>query len=97
MCDTLFHKSTNKKSTPRWQGPAEILDNDVTGAPAKFQSQTFKVARYCARKKVAAKDAEDAKLDPMHAWVWTAASAPRENNPQRDMGDVMDVDEEKGE
>ena len=32
---------------------------------AKSQSQTFKVARFCAREKAGVKDAGDAELDPM--------------------------------
>ena len=34
-----------RKSAPGWRGPAIILDFDDTGATAKFQRQTFKIAR----------------------------------------------------
>ena len=52
----LFYKAPQKKSNPRWRGPAAILDIDESGVVLKFQSQTFKVARYCVRRKVAEKD-----------------------------------------
>ena len=45
-----------KKSNPRWRGPAKILDIDESGVALTFQSQTFKVARYCVRRKVEEKD-----------------------------------------
>ena len=45
----LFYKSARKRSAPRRGGPAKIAETDETGATAKFQSQTFKVARYYAR------------------------------------------------
>ena len=48
------YKAPNRKSAPRWRGPAKILDVGDTGATAKFQSPTFKVARYSLRKNVAA-------------------------------------------
>ena len=35
----------SRKSSPRYRGPAEILEIDETGVTASFQSQTFKVAR----------------------------------------------------
>ena len=44
------------KSNPRRRGPAAILDIDESVATLKFQSQTFKVARYCVRRKVEEKD-----------------------------------------
>ena len=52
------------KSAPRRRVPALILDIDQTGAKVKFQSQTFKVARFRARKKGEEEDAEEAELDP---------------------------------
>ena len=63
----LYFKTTNKKSMPWRRGPALILDIDETGVTAKFQSQTFTVARFRVRKKAEEKDAEDAELDPLRA------------------------------
>ena len=48
------------------KGPAKILDIDETGVTANFQSQTFKVARYCVRKEEGEKDLDDEELDPTH-------------------------------
>ena len=59
----LGYKAQNKKIAPRWRGPGLILDIDETGVTATFQSQTFKVARFCVRKKVEAKDVEDAEVE----------------------------------
>ena len=55
----LFYKTTTRKSAPRRRGPAKILDIDETGVTVKFQSQSFKVARYCVRKKLEEKDVLD--------------------------------------
>ena len=52
----MFYKAPQKKSNPRWWGPAAILDIDESGVVLKFQSQTFKVARYCVRRKLEEKD-----------------------------------------
>ena len=43
--EVLFYKASQKKSNPRWRGPAKILDIDESGVVLKFQSQSFKVAR----------------------------------------------------
>ena len=50
----LFYKAPHRKSRPRWRGPALLLDIDETGATVKYQTQSFKVARYCVRKQVKA-------------------------------------------
>ena len=52
----LFYKAPQKKSNPGRPGPAAILDIDESGVVLKFQSQTFKVARYCVRRKLDEKD-----------------------------------------
>ena len=52
----LFYKAPRKKSNPRWRGPAAILDIDESGVVLKFQPQSFKVARYCVRRKLEEKD-----------------------------------------
>ena len=41
-------------------------------------------------------DVEDVEVNPLRARMRTAASAPVGNSTRREMGDVMDVDEEKG-
>ena len=48
----LFYKATTKKSSPRWRGPAKVLAIDESGVTVYFQSQTFKVARFCVRRRV---------------------------------------------
>ena len=40
------------------------MDIDETGETAKFQPQTFKVARYCARKKVEENGVEEVAWGP---------------------------------
>ena len=55
----LFYKTANRKGSPRWRGPAKILDIDEAVVAVKFQSQTFKVAWYRARKTAEEKDAEE--------------------------------------
>ena len=52
----LFYKAPQKKSNPRWRSPATASDIDGSGVTLKFQSQIFKVARYCVRRKVEEKD-----------------------------------------
>ena len=48
----LFYKASNRKSLPKWRGSACILDIGAIGVTARHHSQTFKVARYCVRKRV---------------------------------------------
>ena len=43
---------------------AKILDIDETGVTAKFQSQTFTVARYCVRKQMVEKDVSELEWRP---------------------------------
>ena len=45
-----FYKAVFRKSAPRRRGPEQIRDIDETGATVELQGQTFKIARYCARK-----------------------------------------------
>ena len=52
----LFYKTPNRKSSPRRRGPAKVLEIDETGVAVYFQSQTFKVARFCVRRR--AKESE---------------------------------------
>ena len=48
----LFYKAPRRMRHPHWRGPALILGIDETGALVKFQTQSFKVARFCVRKQV---------------------------------------------
>ena len=36
---------------PKWRGPVCVLDIDETGVTARYPSQTFRAARYCARRR----------------------------------------------
>ena len=49
----------NRKSSPRWGGPLRNSDIDEAGVTVAFQSQTFKVARFCVRKRLEEKDVSD--------------------------------------
>ena len=72
----LFYKAVNRKRTPRRRSLAKISDVDDAGATVKFQSQTFKGARYCARRKVEAQDVETAEGDPASAKSGTRDGVP---------------------
>ena len=87
----------NFKSTPRRRGPAIIMDIDEPGVTVKFQSQTFKVARYCVRKQVEEEDVDDEEFDPSHVRMRAVGSAFWEGQAQRVTGDGLDADEEKRE
>ena len=43
---------------PKWRRPARVLDVDDTGDTARYQSQTFKVARNCVRRRVDEKEVD---------------------------------------
>ena len=60
----LFYRALNRRGTPRRRGPAKILDIDYARVPVKFQSQTFKAARYCVRKKMGVQDAAEVDWNP---------------------------------
>ena len=60
-----FYKGRSQESATQWRGPDMILDIEETGVIVKIQSQTLKVAHFCVRKKVEAKDVEDAELGPL--------------------------------
>ena len=47
-----FYGTPNRGSAPKCKGPARILDIDEMGTTAKYQNQSFKVARYCVPKSV---------------------------------------------
>ena len=49
---TIPCKQMSIESTPKWRAPAVIFGIGETGAAAKFQSQTSKIARYCARERI---------------------------------------------
>ena len=47
----LPYKAVSRESAPRWRGLASTLKIDEPGVTVKFQSQTFKTARFCELKK----------------------------------------------
>ena len=55
----------NRRGAPSQCGPAKISGIDEKGLTATFQSQTFKVSRFCARKKAGAQDVEAAGWSPV--------------------------------
>ena len=54
----LPYKSRARGTASKWRGPAVLLDIDGTGGVVKFQSHTFKAARFRVRERVASKNAE---------------------------------------
>ena len=52
----LFYKAPTKQGTPKRRGPACVLDIDDTGVTVRYQSQTFKVTRYCVRRQADEKE-----------------------------------------
>ena len=82
-----FCKASNRRRAPLRRGPAKILDVIDARATVKFTSRTFKVARYCVRKKPDAQDAGEADWD----------SASRESDtwdgsPSAESGKPREVD-----
>ena len=47
------------KVAPKWRVPAAALDIDDTEASVKFRSQTFKVVRYCVRRRMKDSDLQE--------------------------------------
>ena len=52
------------RRSSKWRSPAFLLDIDEAGFAAKFQRQTFEVARYCGRKQVGPQDVGDVEWNP---------------------------------
>ena len=75
--------AANNQSAPRRRGPTEILDSDETGATVKFQSQTFKVARFCLRKTREPQAAGDLNRNPA-----PGTSDTRDEAPSADLGET---------
>ena len=90
----LVHRAANRKSAPRRRGPAKIFDIAETGVAVKFQSQTFRVARYCVRKKVEEKDVEKAKCNPSSTQLRPMETAPWARDDLRGEEDEMEVEKE---
>ena len=61
------YEAMNRKTASRWRAAGKILDIDEAGVTVKFQSQTLKVARYRARKKLGEMDAREAEWNPSQA------------------------------
>ena len=92
----LLNKTQDKRSAPRWRGPELIPDIDETGVTVKFQSQTFKVARFCARNKVEATHVEDTEVDPTRTRMRSVGLDPGNPQEQVDVGVGMDTGGEDG-
>ena len=86
----------NRRSAPQWRGRANISDVDETGATAAFRSQTFKVARYCGRKKEEEKAAEAAESDPLQGRTRSMRAAPWGNRTWRNEENEMEAEEAEG-
>ena len=54
----LSLKAVCRESAPQYLRPARVSAIDETGLAVELQSQTFKVARFCAREEVQAQDVE---------------------------------------
>ena len=66
----------NWESALRRRGPVAILEIDASGAMAKFQGQTLKVARYRVRGQCDPKDAGGAKWNPVPGRMAVLAEIP---------------------
>ena len=77
-------------------GPALISDIDEAGATVKFQSQTYKVARFYARKKREETEVERAELDPLHVRFRRIGADLGSQSRQVDVGEDMEVGSEDG-
>ena len=54
-----FIKLRNRQASFGGRGPAEVLEMDGSGVTASFRSQTFKVARYCVRRRLKKSDLQE--------------------------------------
>ena len=88
----LSYKVQNKESAPRRRNPALILDFDATGATAKFQSQTCRVARFCLRKKKGAAEPGGEDVDPSKGRLRTGGLGLGNQQEPADVVGSMDVD-----
>ena len=55
----VFNKAQNRKSLSRRRGPAKALEIDESGVAVSFQSQNFRVARYCVRRRIKDSDLKE--------------------------------------
>ena len=58
----ISYKEIGRKSASARRGPPMVLDTDDTGGAAKFQGQTFKVARFFVQKLMAGRREAGKKL-----------------------------------
>ena len=77
----LCYKAVNREGTPRWGGPAKILDIGEAGGTVKFQAQTFKAARYCVSTEAEEKDVEGVGWGPTASQLASLETAPGGDNP----------------
>ena len=59
-----LNKSVGRRSAPKWCGPEAVIGTDAGGVTAKFQGQSYKVARYCVRRRVDPEVAGSVEWDP---------------------------------
>ena len=71
-----------------------IVDTDGAGAPAKFQSRTLKVARFCAREEVGAAEVAGEEVDLPNARLRTGGLGLGNQRGPADVDGNMDVDED---
>ena len=73
-----------------------ILDIDGAGATAKFRSQTFNVARVCARRKADAAEGGDREVDPPKERLRTGGLDLENRRKPTDGEESADADEADG-
>ena len=88
----LFYGAAHRKGAPRWRGTAKISDTDESGATAKFQPQTCKVARYRVLKKAEEEDAEEVEWNPMLNQSKPSGAVPREAMNSGTKGNEMEAE-----
>ena len=96
----LFRRAQSRKISPRWRGPAKILEIDRAGVTVSFQSQTFKEARYCVRKRLKATDVADDECEDSlrrdSPWMESPAGGnglvPDTNENRTDDAEMVDGD-----
>ena len=94
----LFCKAQNRKSSPRWRGPAKVLEIDETGVNVSFQSQNFKVARYCVRQRMKESEATEGdggnplnlggpRMGPLDGGAGLVPGLPEDSHVDQEMAD----------
>ena len=92
----LSYKAGSRKRAPCRRGPAEILDIDVTGAPATFQNQTFKVARYRVAEGMESQDMAEVECNPASGTSDTGDEARSADRGKTQKAAGLPLEEEGG-